>query len=238
MAANKQNDEYFTLAKDWHFERLEIAQLNATRWFICFIVACILIISLTCSIIIMTPLKTIVPLIIHQNTITGESWVEKPDKRYVPDTDAQTQSDIVRYITSYESYTSADLNQRFHLIIELSNNNVRKEYADLESNNNKNSPVNLLGMTGIRTVHIEDIVFIDKENNQEPKHFNIAPQNLAKVDFTTDTTDQNGTKKTESWVATISWVYKGLPQNQQEAWDNWDGFLVTAYRVDQRNLDN
>ncbi len=232
------NKDYFKLAKDWHFQNFESAKINENRWFLCFIISCAINICLSISIIILTPLKTLVPLVIHQNSITGEAWVEKPSLQFVPANDAQTQADIVRYITSRESYTSADLNHRFHLVTLLSNQDIAKAYAISEANNNKSSPVNTLGLSGIRTVHIEDIVFIDNQNIDEPRHFNQPSSNLAKVDFITTTTDQNGTKKTQSFVATIGWIYKGLPNDEQDAWENWNGFTVTTYRVDERSIDN
>ncbi len=235
---SNNNEEYFKLAKDWHFENYVSAKINENRWFVCFLISCAITICLTIAIIILTPLKTIMPLVIHQNSITGEAWVEKPSTKYIPPNDAQTQSDIVRYITSRESYTAADLNQRFHLVALLSNSDVAKTYADSQSNDNKSSPVNVLGTTGTKTVHIEDIVFIDNQNTEEPRHFNQQACNLAKVDFLTTTTDQNGIKKTNSYVATIGWIYKGLPNNEQDAWENWNGFTVTTYRVDERNVDN
>jgi type IV secretion system protein VirB8 len=232
------DNQYFKLAKDWHFERIEAAKLNSNRWFLCFIIACLINITLSIAIIILTPLKTLVPLVIHQNVITGEAWVEKSSMPFIPANDAQTQSDIVRYITSRESYTAADLNERFSLITLLSNSQIAKSYALEQSNDNKLSPVNVLGTNGTRTVHIEDIVFIDNQNMSEPRRFKIPASNLAKVDFLVTTTDQNGIKKNEPFVATIGWIYKGLPNNEQDAWNNWDGFTVTTYRVDERNVDN
>ncbi len=236
---NKSNKdkEYFKLAQDWHFERCEVAKINANRWFVCFLISCAINICLSTAIIVLTPLKTLVPLVIHQNSITGEAWVEKPSLQYVPANDAQTQSDIVRYVTNRESYTAADLNQRFHLVTLLSNHDVAKAYASFQSNNNKSSPVNILSTTGTRTVHIEDIVFIANQNIDEPHRFNEPSSNLAKVDFVTTTTDQNGIKKTDAYVATIGWFYKGLPTNENDAWENWNGFTVTTYRVDERNIE-
>lgn len=238
MQKLNNNKDYFKLAKDWHFQNFETAKINENRWFLCFIISCAINICLSISIIVLTPLKTLVPLVIHQNSITGEAWVEKPSLQYVPANDAQTQSDIVRYITSRESYTAADLNQRFHLVALLSNQDIGKTYAISEANNNKSSPVNTLGISGTRTVHIEDIVFIDNQNIDEPRHFSQPSSNLAKVDFITTTTDQNGAKKTQSFVATIGWIYKGLPNDEQDAWENWNGFTVTTYRVDERSIDN
>lgn len=238
MKKNDMKVVYFEMGRDWFYDRYETAQILANRWFIAFLGASVLVILLTISISVLLPLKTLVPMIIHQNTTTGEVWVTQPKTPYVPETEAQTQADIVRYITSRESYTSADINQRFHLVMLLSNSNVGKNYADIQSNGNKKAPINTLGREGLRTVTIEDIVFIDKAGIEELRRFNGRTENLAKVDFTTTTTNSDGVKTNESWVATIGWVYTGMPQNQQDAWDNWNGFKVTTYRVDPHNKNS
>lgn len=227
---------YFKAGQDWYFERYESLRVQSNRWFVAFLASGSLAILLTIVLIILMPLKTLVPLVVHQNTTTGEVWIDRPKTRYTPINDAQVESDIVRYITARESYSAMDLNQRFHLVMLLSAGNVGNQYANEQANGNKSAPVNLLGTEGTRTIKIEDIVFIDKANTQQLRHFKQPSQNLAKVDFTTTVTDPAGNKKSEAWVATIGWVYRGMPADQQEAWDNWNGFTVITYRVDPRHV--
>ena len=234
--SNNLNEAYFNAGKDWYFDRYEAIKIQSNRWFLGFIVSMLFSITLVIALITLFPLKTLVPLIIHQNTTTGEIWVDHPKDTYVPANDAEVQSDIVRYITSYKSYTSADINQRFHLVMLLSANSVAKQYADEQGNSNKSSPVNVLGQDGIRTVRVEDIVFIDKAGTKEVREYRVPAHNLAKVDFTTTTIDHAGNKKIDSWVATIGWTYKGMPSSQNDAWDNWNGFTVTTFRVDPKNI--
>lgn len=237
MTKQKSETDYFKTAKDWQTDRIEIAKLHGNRWFAAFIMSTVIIVALVVSIVIMMPLKTLVPIVIHQNTKTGEVWVDRPSSSYVPETQAQTESDIVRYITTRESYSAADINQRFHLSMLLSNQQVADQYENEQANSNKASPVNVLGQNGIRTVHIEDIVFIDKAGTKQIRHFHQPSSNLAQVDFTTTTTLE-GKSKTEYWVATIGWIYQGLPSDEKDAWNNWNGFTVTTYRVDHRNVNS
>lgn len=235
---NKQKNDYFKLANDWQFDRVQMAKIHGNRWFIAFLVSSCIVILLTITIVVLMPLKTLIPIVIHQNTKTGEVWVDRPSNPYVPETQAETEADITRYITNRESYSSSDINQRFHLVMLLSDGNIGSEYANIQANSNKESPVNVLGLNGTRQVNIEDIIFIDKNNIQELRHFHQPSTNLAKVDFTTETKDTSGLSKTDYWVATIGWIYKGLPDTQANAWDNWNGFTVTTYRVDQRLVSN
>lgn len=228
----KQNEA----GRAWFEENYEHSKIMENRWFVGCIAALFSCILLSLCLIFLFPLKSLVPLIIHQNSITGEVWVTHPQTPFVPENDAQAQSDIVRYMTARESYSAADLNQRFQLVNRLSRNEIGKAYANEQSNANPKAPVTLLGHEGTRTIHIEDIVFLDKSGIQELRHFKEKSQNLAKVDFSTITTDKTGNKATQAWVATLAWIYQGLPKSQVEAWENWNGFTVTSYRIDPRNL--
>tara|TARA_R110000868_G_scaffold223437_1_gene475331 strand:- start:351 stop:1070 length:720 start_codon:yes stop_codon:yes gene_type:complete len=230
-------EEYFKAGQDWYVDRYESVRVQANRWFVGFIASIGLCVVLTIAMISLFPLKTLVPLVIHKNTTTGEVWLDRPQTDFVPANDAEVQSDIVRFITLHESYTAADINQRFNLVMLLSANQVGKQYADIQGNSNKTAPINVLGQDGKRIVHVEDIIFIDKSDMHEVREFNQPSHNLAKVDFTTTTIlPHTNNKKTESWVATIGWTYKGLPTNQSEAWDNWNGFTVTTLRIDPKHI--
>lgn len=233
----KKKESYFAGAEDWYFDQYESVRIQANRWYIGFLISTALAIVLVIATIMLFPLKKPMPFVVHQNSTTGEVWVERPNTDFIPVNDAQVQSDIVRYITSYESYTAADINYRFNLVRLLSDDNVGKQYLDEQSNDNKLSPVNVLGANGMRTVHIEDVIFLDKAGIQERRHFDEPSHNLAKVDFVTTTKDHAGNKKIENWVATIGWIYTGLPATQQAAWENWNGFSVTTFRVDPKNIE-
>src|SRR5574337_1018204 len=144
MLKQKPNEAYFKEAREWFYERYAQAQVQSNRWFVaCLITATLLGLSLTAFICIL-PLKTFIPMIVHQNTIRGEVWVTKPATPYVPETDAETQADIVRYITNRESYSSADINQRFHLVTLLSESSIAKVYESEQSNRNPSAPINIL----------------------------------------------------------------------------------------------
>jgi type IV secretion system protein VirB8 len=234
----KEHTNYFEGAEDWFFDRYETAKVQANRWFVGFILSTALAIVSVIAVASLFPLKKPMPFVIHQNTTTGEVWVERPATDFVPVNDAQVQSDIIRYIVSYMSYTAADINYRFNLVRSLSSENVGKHYIEEQSNDNKLSPVNVLGMNGKRSVRIEDIVFIDRSGLHEKRPFAEPSHNLAKVDLVTTTIDHLGNKKFENWVATVGWVYNGLPATQQAAWDNWNGFMVTTFRVDPKNIEN
>lgn len=229
---------YFKAGEDWFFDRYESSKTRSKHWFIAFIFMSVISILLAGALIGLTPLKTVVPVLIHQNKITGEVWTPAIKTPYVPEIEAQVQSDIVRFLTTYLSYSANDINQRYALIKLLSSNSVLTQYDAFQSNDNPNSPVNALGETGESTIQVQDIVFLDKEDMHEIRHYKHHPsKNLAKADLIVTTVDKSGSLKTASYVATLSWEYQGTPQSQADAWNNWNGFTVTMFRLDPKNVE-
>jgi type IV secretion system protein VirB8 len=231
---NNPFSHYFERARDWQGDRLHRAEVAAQRWFIAFLVAALTVLSITIALIILLPLKTLVPLVVQHNPKTGEIWVHQPATPYAAENSAQTEADLVRYVVTRESYSAVDLNQRFHLVMLQSNANVADQYANAQANSNPHAPIQQFGINGARTVQIEDIVFLNKSDSVITNRFHQPASNLAKVDFSMTSTPTTGQSSTTYWVATIAWIYRGLPDNPQEAWDNWNGFTVTTYRLDPR----
>lgn len=229
---------YFKQAQSWDVDRLMQAQRAAQRWFIAFCGISLLAIILGITLMLLLPLKTLVPMIVQHNLKTGELWVKKPANPYVPENTAQIQADLVRYVVTRESYSALDLNQRFHLVLLLSDSDVADHYIDAQANNNLKAPVNVFGAKGSCTVEIEDVVFLGEPKTlrlHQPKIAGVG-RNLAKVDFSRTCINAQGQASTDYWVATIGWAYRGLPEDPQSAWDNWNGFTVTTYRVDPRQI--
>ncbi len=232
-----QDSAYFEEARNWHYDKYAQAYVRGNCYQLAFYIQTGCLILTLIILVILLPLKTLVPIVIHKNEKTGEVWVDKPANNFVPSTDAETQADLVRYIIVRETYSAADLNQRYHQVLLTTNSDIANDYANSQADNNPKSPVSLLGANGSRTVQVEDVVFIDKSGSDtQYRHFKQPAKNLAQINFTTTTTMPNSAPILQHWVATIGWEYKGLPENKADAWDNWNGFTVTNYRVDQRNI--
>ena len=225
-----ENHAYFEAAKDWHYDKYAQAYVRGNRYQFAFYIqtGCLILALLT--LVMLLPLKTLVPIVIHKNEKTGEVWVDKPVNNFVPPTDAETQADLVRYVIARETYSAADLNQRYHQVLLTTSDSIVNDYADAQADNNPKSPVHVLGMNGACTVQVEDVIFIDKSSSDtQYRHFKQPARNLAQVNFTTTTTMPNSTPIIQHWVATVGWEYRGLPDDKADAWDNWNGFTVTHY---------
>lgn len=235
-APNAPASDYFTAAKHWYYDRYQIQQVIANRWQLAFWLQLGLSISLLLFLMMLLPLKSWEPIVIQRNTLTGEVWVDPTRSHYLPNNSAEIESNLVRYVVARETYTLMDATYRYRQVMFSSSTEIAKGYADSINPYHSQSVAHQLSSNGTRVVRVEDVVFLDAEETAPLHHHSdkTAPK-LAKVDFvTTDTEGDTTTQK--YWVATIGWDYLGTPNNKEAAWMNWNGFTVTYYRVDQRNL--
>lgn len=240
--ANKNNTKHssaidpYAVAEDWYFDRYQIQQVIANRWQLAFWLQLAFSGALIIGILCLLPLKSWEPIVIQRNSITGEVWVDPGRTHYLPQNSAEIESNLVRYVVARETYSSIDAAARFQQIIFSSSSDIAKAYENSIDPHNVTSSAALLGNNGLRIVKVEDVIFLDAAETLAHHHSKHTPlPKLAKVDFiTTDTVGEVTTQHT--WVATISWEYLGTPNDKEAAWVNWNGFTVTSYRVDQRNV--
>ena len=61
--------------------------------------------------------------------------------------------------------------------------------------------------------------------------------NLAQVNFTiVDHFNNSSHRRAKAYAALVSWAYWGTPSDPKEKWQDWDGFTVTRYTKQQRNV--
>ncbi|GAB4393790.1 MAG: virB8 family protein [Gammaproteobacteria bacterium] len=220
-------NSYFKAANDWSYDRYESQLVIANRWQLAFAVQALICVLLAILLIILFPLKEIAPIIIHENQTTHETWVEPAtNKRALNVSRAALESDLVRYVIARETYAVADRQYRFRQVMLRSNVTVFNAYRKQNDPANPHSLVAQLKLSGTRTVKIQDVILLNTDDPQ---------QQLAKIDFVTTSLLQ-GKQQQQHWVATIKWQYRGIPREKLLAWENWNGFIVVYYRVDQRNV--
>lgn len=144
------------------------------------------------------------------------------------------KSELVKYVVNRESYHPSTYEQQYHSIIRLSNAKVAKEYQFSQSRQNKTAPIKVLGNHGTRRVTIQPpIVFYDRKTRaHDNQHKNIAVVNFSVV----ERNHISGKITTTPLAATIQWTHLGAPTNPKAALENWDGFTVTHYVLEPRNV--
>lgn len=233
---------YFEEACDWATERYHTQKVMANRWQLAFWVQLGFSVVLVVSLMVMLPLKTWEPLIVEHDLRTGEFYTHPAPVENLPKTQEEIESDLVHYVVARETYAATDEGVRFRQVQFMSSPDVFAPYVETHRPSNPDSLEAILGDKGLRTVEVEDIIFLDAS---DPRHYQAKRASkkaqqvppIARVDFTTTESSGQGVVK-KYWVATIRFEYLGTPNHKEAAWSNWSGFTVTSYRVDQRNIND
>jgi len=225
--------EYFRKGYDWYSEKYISAQVQSKRWMLAFAAQVILSLSLGICIALMLPLKTMVPfpIIVNENNQLVKTLHPKSD--YLPINESMVQNDIVRYIRNRESYNAHTLNYQYRQVAHSTAENIFSDFEKAHSPQNPESPVNTLGMEGARDVKVLDVIFLDNNEAEANHRYKSLASNVVQVDYSS-VTKTAGDSKNEHWVATISFEYQGIQKDEVLAWENWNGFVVTSYRVHPR----
>lgn len=238
MKKIQQKGTYYEQACSWADDRFGGIEASRNRYRFAFMSAMILSTALTLALAVMMPLKQLEPIIIHQYE-NGITTAERLMQDLPVASQAQIESDLVRYVIQRESYDVTSYRAQFELIHLLSANSVSSEYDKTQRSSNKESPVNQLGTQISRSVHVYSVNFIDQEhfNDKEQKGRKRNHHDLAEVVFSIqDRNKTSGTETEHHYTALISWHYTGIPASPDARWKNWNGFEVTRYSIQQRNI--
>ena len=234
----KQTKHYYEAASSWADDRFGAVEASRNRYRAAFMGTMTLCVGLTLAIVTMMPLKQTEPLLIHHYD-NGITTAERLTQEIAPLTRAQVESDLVRYITHRESFDSTSYRAQFELIHLLSTSAVAADYEKIQRKSNPDSPLNQLGTQMSRSVHVYSINFIDEErlNDQEKAGRHRNHHDLAEAVFSyTDKNKTTGADVERHFTALISWRYTGVPASPDARWKNWNGFEVTRYTIQQRNV--
>ena len=224
---------YLNQASGWYYERYLMQKLMAKWSYYACIILSIACVALVILVACLLPLQKVIPLPIVVNEQNQVVKTINPKSDYVPINEAMVQNDIVRFIRNRESYNAKLLNYQIRNIAYTSTRDIFLDYQKILSSQNKESLVNTLGAEGTIDVKIHDVVFL--ETKDKPTYFKYIQSNIVQVDFST-VTKNNMQDIKENWVAILSFDYKGIPTDEVTAWENWNGFVVTSYRVNKREV--
>lgn len=231
----KSKKDYFKQAKTWADDNAARIEVSRNRYQLAFVLSMMLTSCALIAVAVLANVQTLVPMLIHHYD-NGVVTIEPLNQTNAPINKAQVESDLVRYITNRESYDLSSYHAQFDLVSLLSSSTVNDEYLREQAKTNKMAPINLLTSTHSRSVHIYSINFLDNfifNENDLPKNH----QNLAEVVFTlTDTDKATGKKSVSHFNALISWRYLKPSNAPDLRWHNWDGFQVTRYSKQLRNV--
>lgn len=235
MQASKKN--YFNQARSWADDIYTAAIISRNRYQMAFFSAMGLVALAIVALIALIPLQHSELLLVNHYP-DGRVLVEPMHQPYSPSNPSQVESELIHYVVNRESFAESSYKEQYSLINLMSNHEVSQQYRDTQSPSNPQSPINVLRRDGLRTVHVESVIFIDSVLKNKGKPLNEQTHtNLAEVNFTVSDQSKNSTLiKTHPFTALISWTYRGIPKDPGDRWRNWNGFTVTRYSLEQRNL--
>lgn len=226
---------YFNQAKSWADDMYGAVEQSRNRYKTAFLSSLALNGFALIAVATLAQVQTLVPLMVHHYN-NGVTTVEPLANENTPLSKAQVESDIIRYITNRESYDASSYRSQYDLVTLLSSESVLTQFSQEQDKSVKESPINTLGTTAERMVHVYSINFIDNIILNE-KSLPKDHKNLAEVVFTLIDVDKaSGQKKEKHYNALISWQYTTPSSAPDIRWKNWDGFLVTRYSKQLRNI--
>lgn len=230
------NQNYFQLACTWADDYYTLVIASRNRYRVAFLCAMGLCLLLALSVISLSHTHEYIPLMVHHYD-SGAVSIEQAENAYMPESQAEVESELVRYIVNRESYDPASFSQQYKLTTLMSDNKVSQAYHHAQSSDDQASLIATFGSRVVRSVKIQDVNFLDSADANNEKKHEAHHKNLAEVNFVvTDKDVKSGTEKQTPYVAILSWTHAGIPHDPEARWMNWNGFTITHYQRNQRTL--
>ncbi len=221
---NDQNrqalDAYYKEAATWNRDRLEaIDRSRRTAWWVAG-AATVIAVLLALALMLLMPLKTVVPYTLMVDRNTGFVQALKPldPDKVAPDT-ALAQSFLVQYVIARESFDFDTAQTNYRKVALWSADAARADYLNFMLVSNPQSPLVIYPRTTVIETQVKSVSPIGR--------------NAALVRFDTIRRDGNGVAQPPlSWVAVIRYRYSGEPMKLEDRFINPLGFQVLRYRKD------
>lgn len=226
MSTQKKPDlaDYFTNGESWAADRAA-SETRARRvaWWIAGI-ACLIALCEAIALMLLLPLKTVVPhtlLVDRQTGFVQELDPLKPE-RITPDV-ALVRSFLVQYVTARESFEINALKSNYRKVALWSEGAARNQYVSSQQASNPSSPLATLPRQAVIATEIRSISSLNGD--------------AALVRFSTVRTEPGGqTQPAQTWAATIKYRFSGAAMSAEDRLINPLGFQVLRYHRDAEFL--
>lgn len=217
-------DAYYREAGSWASDK--IASLQASRriaWIAAFSAVAVAVAE-ALALVMLMPLKTVVPYTLLVDRTTGYVQALSPlePSQITPDR-ALVQSMLVQYVIARESFDIATLQSNYQKVGLWSAEQARDDYLNLMQASNYEAPLNRYPRSSVVETRVKSV---------SP----LADQS-AMVRFETIRRDEGGqAEPPQPWVAIIQYRFSGEPMATEDRFLNPLGFQVLEYRRDPEAL--
>jgi type IV secretion system protein VirB8 len=211
---------YYRSAESWGQDReREISNSRKIAW----IVACVLgVIALleAIALILLVPLKTVVPYTLMVDRQTGYVEALQPlDRKNIAPDAALVRSFLVQYVIAREGFDIDSLKDSYHKVALWSAESARTRYVASVQASNPQSPLATLPRRAVVEVQVRSLSSLGADSSL--------------VRFTTIRTDPGAQSQApQYWAAVIKYRFSGAEMRAEDRMINPLGFQVTRYRRD------
>ena len=217
-------DDYYRAAASWGEDReCELAASRKISWIVAGVATTVALIE-AIALIVLLPLKTVVPYTLLVDKQTGYVEQLKPAESRTIDPDAALiRSFLVQYVIERESFDIDTLNSSYRKVALWSSGDARTRYINAMQATNPESPLARLPRTAVVDVKILSVSSLEGDT--------------AMVRYTTQRGDAAGSGTVpENWVAVIRYRFSGAAMSAEDRMTNPLGFQVIRYRRNAETL--
>jgi len=223
-SGSDERARYYEEAGSWAQDRERLAaRQQRTAWLVAGGAALIAVLEAV-AIVVMTPLRTVVPYTLLVDRQTGYVEALKPLERETVTPDrALVRSFLAQYVIARESFDITSLKEDYRKVALWSAGEARDRYIAGMQATNPASPLAILPRQALVTVQINSISSLNADT--------------ALVRFTTIRTDPGAQASVpQHWASVLSWKFSGEAMSADDRLINPLGFAVTRYRRDAETL--
>jgi type IV secretion system protein VirB8 len=182
-------------------------------------VATVVALLLALALVLLLPLKTVVPYTITVDRQTGAAQLARGvNLGPLAENDALVQSELAQYVIARETIDATDLTANYRKVGLWSAGQARRDYLHAMDRTNPASVLNGA------TVATEIVTTIRSIAQMSPT--------TALVRFSTDRREGDGPVTQMDWAAVVQFGFTGAPLSMEDRLINPLGFQVTHYRRD------
>lgn len=176
------------------------------------------------ALVVLTPLKTVVPYTLTVDKQTGYVETVRGVKLgALSEREAVAQSAIAQYVLARETFDAADINDNYQKVAAWSAGRARATWLRAYDRGNPNSVLNQIPSTTVISARIKNISMLNSTT--------------ALVRFETERLDggQNEAQPSGAWSSVVTFRFNDAPMRMEDRFTNPLGFQVTDYRRDAEN---
>ncbi|WP_404336921.1 virB8 family protein [Sphingomonas sp. MMS12-HWE2-04] len=222
--AREALDAYYREAGSWAEDRQDTLRASRRIAWIVAGVACGLAFFEALALLMLTPLKTVVPYTLLVDKQTGFVQTLKPlEPQQVSGNAALTQSFLVQYVIARESFDGVSVQASYRKVALWSEGGARSAYVASMQASNPDSPLTSLPRSTVIETRVKSV----------------SPLGAGSAMVRFDTIRHDAATQAQeprSWVVVIRYRYSGEPMRLEDRFINPLGFQVSHYQRSPETL--